>query len=143
MDTLERRPHEWRRVPGLVSGWSAASLTCLAIIACAPYSAGANPPIAVPPEAFQERAPEEVRIYTANEMPTRPYLEHDVITVAKPSSDKRANLDNLREAAGKRGCDGVILTSDEVTGGKCIVYSGAPPIADPKMPAEAEEPAPR
>jgi hypothetical protein len=76
-------------------------------------------------------------------MPTRSYLERDPITVENPTTDKRDNLDKLREEAGKRGCDGVILTSDEVTGGKCIVYSGAPPIADPKMPAEAEEPAPR
>jgi hypothetical protein len=76
-------------------------------------------------------------------MPTRPYLERDQLELTNPTTDKRKNLDSLRKEAGERGCDGIILTSDAVTGGTCIVYSGAPPIGDPKAPAEAESPAPR
>jgi hypothetical protein len=97
----------------------------------------------MPPEAVQERPPEEVRIYTTAEMPTRPYMERALLTLEKPTSDKRMNLESLRKEAGERACDGVILTSDAVTSGTCIVYSGAASVVDPKAPSNPEAPPPR
>jgi hypothetical protein len=70
-------------------------------------------------------------------------MERGLLELEKPSDDKRANLDRLRDEAGERACDGVILTSEAVTSGTCIVYSATPPAGHPMTPAEAEAPAPR
>ncbi len=123
---------------GYVSPSGTVCLACFAAIGCAAYSTGPNPPVALPPDAVQERPPEEVRIYTTTEMPTRPYLERGTLKLADPTTDKRANLDRLRKEAGERACDGVILANEEVTSGTCIVYSAAAPIGDPAAAGEPQ-----
>lgn len=131
-----------------------------ALVACG--STSAFMPLNPPPHPVKPRPPEEVQMFTAS-APTRPYVEVGLITAGIASSYSGDGdfeiLGVLRQEAGKRGCEGVIVTGEnklatgtanEITGvtvtertsgyrAVCIVFSdGAPESA----PAASAAPAP-
>jgi hypothetical protein len=73
------------------------------------------------------RPPEHVAVYTAGP-PQRPYHEIGVIEARETANDwgTQGLIRQLRNGAGRRGCDGVVVTSlrQEVGYGlgTCIVY---------------------
>jgi hypothetical protein len=139
-----------------------SSLAFLSLAACVRVD---YIPLNDPPHAMMPRDPGQVQVFQT-EKPTRPYTEVATIETQSGSTTPETIMEKMREEAGKRGCDGLIITGNNdatVTEGSfnrrggsinttqlrgyrgmCIVYTGpetaAPPAAAPPPPPAAPPP---
>ena len=135
-----------------------SSLAFLSLAACVNVN---YIPLNDPPHAMVPRDPGQVQVFQT-EKPTRPYAEVATIETQSGSVRPEEIMTKMREEAGKRGCDGLILTgtndatetngsfgrrggsihTTELKGyrGMCIVYTG--PATDAPMGAPPAPPPP-
>jgi len=135
-----------------------SSLAFLSLAACVRVD---YIPLNDPPHAMVPRDPGQVQVFQT-EKPTRPYAEVATIEKQSGSTSPETIMEKMREEAGKRGCDGLILTGNndatittgsfnrrggsintqELKGyrGMCIVYTGPEPV--PAAPAAPPQPPP-
>ncbi len=98
----------------------------------------------LPPHALEARPPGSVEVFALGP-PQRPFVEVGLIDAGNGGWVKKDLLAALREAAGERGCDGLVLTGereelvdvqgtltlDQRSKGVCIVWrdEAEPPVA--------------
>jgi hypothetical protein len=65
-----------------------------------------------PPHALRARPPQSVEVFALGP-PQRPFVEVGLVDADRSSWMAKEPLTALREAAGERGCDGIVLTGEQ------------------------------